>query len=151
MIRLTKLADYGIVLMTHLASERTRTVHTARDLASATRVPLPTVSKILKALAHTGLLESHRGVGGGFALARDPERVSVADIVIALEGPFAITQCLSEGLHSCEIESGCPVRSNWDRINGVVREALERLSIAEMARPVFSFSRIAPPAAKKPS
>ena len=151
MIRLTKLADYGIVLMTHLASERTRTVHTARDLAAMTRVPLPTVSKILKALAHMGILESHRGVGGGFTLARDPQRISVADVVTALEGPIAITECLSEGPGACELEAGCPVRSNWDRINGVVRGALERLSIAEMARPVFNFSRVAPLASKDPS
>ena len=152
MIRLTKLADYGIVLMTHLASERNRTVHTARDLAGATRVPLPTVSKILKALAHMGILVSHRGVGGGFTLAREPERISVADVVTALEGPIAITECLSEGLHSCELEVGCPVRSNWDRINGVVRDALERLSIADMARPIFPMSRVAPlSVAKEPS
>jgi Rrf2 family protein len=84
------------------------------------------------------LLVSHRGVGGGFALAREPERISVAEVIAALEGPIAITECLGEVPGTCELEAGCPVRSNWDRINRVVREALEGLSIAEMARPLLS-------------
>lgn len=143
MIRLTKLADYGIVLMTRLAASPRGTVHTARGLALSAGVPLPTVSKILKALAHPTaksgpLLVSHRGVGGGFALARDPERISVAEVIAALEGPIAITECLGEAPGTCDLEAGCPVRSNWDRINRVVREALEDLSIAEMARPLLS-------------
>ena len=143
MIRLTKLADYGIVLMTRLAAAPRGSVHTARGLAASAGVPLPTVAKILKALAHPTpdggpLLVSHRGVGGGFALVRDPERISVAEVIAALEGPIAITECLGEAPGTCELEAGCPVRSNWDRINRVVREALERLSIAEMARPLLS-------------
>jgi FeS assembly SUF system regulator len=140
-IRLTKLADYGIVLMTRLAAAQRGTVHTARDLATVAGVPLPTVSKILKVLAHpapdgAALLVSHRGVGGGFALARDAERISVAEVIAALEGPIALTECLGDVPGVCEIEAGCPVRSGWDRINRVVRDALEGLSIAEMARPL---------------
>ncbi len=142
MFRITKLADYGILLMTYLAADRRggppRT-HTARDLSGATGIPLPTVSKILKALARTSLLVSHRGVGGGFALARDPKTVSVAAIVTALEGPIALTSCLGDEPDTCGIESTCPVRTNWERINGAVRGALEGLSIADMAVPRFAF------------
>jgi Rrf2 family protein len=104
----------------------------------ATRVPLPTVSKILKALAHAGVLVSHRGVGGGFALARPAEAISVGAVIEALEGPIALTECLGDDPHSCDIEAGCPVRSNWERINRVVRDALEGLSIADMASARFS-------------
>lgn len=145
MLRITRLADYGIVLMTRFASDRKGTVHTARGLAADSRVPLPTVSKILKAFAHVGILESHRGAAGGFSLARDPQRLSVAEIIEALDGPIAMTECLGETPGTCEIENGCPVRSNWDRINRSVRQALEGLSIADMARPAFLRHRAAPP------
>ncbi|MCC7137986.1 MAG: SUF system Fe-S cluster assembly regulator [Planctomycetes bacterium] len=132
MFRITKLADYGILLMAYLASDRRQGVHTARDLSGATGVPLPTVSKILKALARAGLLASHRGVGGGFALAREANRISVADVVTALEGPIALTTCLNPASESCGIEASCPVRPNWERINEAVRAALSTLSIPEM-------------------
>ena len=137
MLRMTKLADYGIVLMTHFASAKPGRVFTARDLAVGARVPLPTASKILKALTHGGVLVSHRGVGGGFALARPSSEISVAGIISSLEGPIALTECISEPAGTCDIERLCPVRSNWERINGVVRDALEDLSLADMARPWF--------------
>ena len=137
MLRISRLTDYGIVLLTRFASDRTRSVHNARDLAAEVRIPAPTVSKILKTLAHVGVLESHRGASGGFSLSRAPEDVSVAEVIEALDGPIAMTDCLGEEAGTCEIESGCPVRSNWDRINRTVRDALRGLSIADMARPAF--------------
>jgi FeS assembly SUF system regulator len=136
MIRITKLADYGIVLMTHFAASRPKIVRTARELSLATHVPLPTVSKILKALARNGLLVSHRGVGGGFALARPADQVSVADVITALDGPIAITECLTEE-NACGHEPVCSIRTNWDRINRVVRDALSDLKVSEMARLPF--------------
>src|SRR5262245_4412518 len=144
MFRITKLADYGILLMSSLAADRRPGVHTARDLANSTGIPLPTVSKILKALARHGLLASHRGVGGGFALAREARSISVAEVVSALEGPIALTACLDHDAETCGIESSCPVRTNWERINDAVRGALEGLTIAEMAAPQFAFRAPAP-------
>ncbi len=138
MIRITKLADYGIVLLTNFATSRTKAVRTARELSVETRIPLPTVSKILKALAREGVLNSHRGVGGGFALARAADQISVAEVITALDGPIAITECLTDE-STCGHEPVCTIRTNWDRINKVVREALAGLTIAEMARPPFSF------------
>jgi FeS assembly SUF system regulator len=137
LLRITRLTDYGIVLMTRLATDRTRSVHAARDLAAESRIPLPTVAKILKALAHVGLLTSHRGASGGFSLAKDPARISVAEVIESLEGPIAMTECLGEEQGACGIEQGCPARSNWDRINRVVRQALVGLTLEEMARPAF--------------
>lgn len=142
MIRITKLADYGIVLLTHFASSRPKAVRTARELSVETRIPLPTVSKILKALAREGVLNSHRGVGGGFALARAADDISVADVITALDGPIAITECLEDDT-ACGHESMCVIRTNWDRINRVVREALSGLSIAEMARFPFAVPALA--------
>src|SRR5688572_3022207 len=139
MIRITRLADYGILLMAHLATHRGAKFHSAKDVAKATGVPAPTVSKLLKALAHAGLVESHRGIDGGFSLSRDPATVSVADVVTAVEGPIALTACQGADRHVCGIESTCPTRTNWDRINDAVRGALAGLSIAEMATPRFAF------------
>ncbi len=138
MLRITKQTDYSIVLMTHFASDASRSVHNARDLANEINLPLPTVSKILKALAREGLLESHRGVKGGYSLARDPKQISVEEIVTALEGPIAITECLDDGIDDCGIGRGCPVRANWHRINQAVRVALGAIPLSEMASPVSS-------------
>ncbi len=100
----------------------------------------PTVSKILKALARAGLLASHRGVGGGFALARDGKTITVADVVTALEGPIALTACLSPDRESCTVENSCPVKPNWERLNDAVRAALQSISVAEMVVPRFQTS-----------
>jgi FeS assembly SUF system regulator len=133
MIRITKQTDYGIVLLTHLAVHPERQ-YNAPDLAAEAHLPLPMVSKILKLLAREGLLVSHRGVKGGYSLAQQPEAISMAEIIAALEGPIAITECISvEG--DCFHEPLCPVRSNWRRINQAVRTALEGITLAEMAHP----------------
>jgi FeS assembly SUF system regulator len=131
MLRITKQTDYGIVLMTHFAADEARSVHNARDLAAMTKLPLPTVSKILKAMARADLLLSHRGVKGGYSLARDPAAISVAAIIEALEGPIAITECLDDGAE-CDIEGSCPVRTNWERLNGAVRDSLDAIPLSEM-------------------
>ena len=133
MIRITKQTDYGIVLLTHLAANPEHQ-YNAPELAAEARLPLPMVSKILKLLARESLLVSHRGVKGGYSLARQPEAISMAEIIAALEGPIAITECISvEG--DCSHEPLCPVRSNWRRINHAVRTALEGITLAEMAHP----------------
>jgi FeS assembly SUF system regulator len=136
MMRITKQADYGIVLMTVFADDEDHRVFTARDLAARARLPLPMVSKTLKLLAGRGLLESQRGPGGGYALTRDPEDVSVAEIIAALEGPIALTECSDVESSSCDQEGVCPTQANWLKINRVVHDALSRLTLADMARPL---------------
>jgi FeS assembly SUF system regulator len=111
-------------------------MHNARDLAVEAHLPLPTVSKILKVLAREGLLVAHRGVKGGFSLARQPEEISVAEIINALEGPIAITTCSFHAPGRCQLERLCPVGSNWQRINQVIREALENITLSEMTHPL---------------
>lgn len=134
MIRLTKQTDYGIVLMTHLARQPGEYFN-APELAAEAHLPLPMVSKILKLLARAGLLDSQRGVKGGYALARLAREVSVADIISALDGPIAITECIEDSPDECSYEAHCGVRQNWQRINSAVRRALEEITLEEMARP----------------
>lgn len=135
MLRITKTTDYGIILLTELAQEPDRVVATA-ELAGEANIPLPMASKILKALSRYGLLESRRGARGGYALARPPEETSVADIIAALEGPVALTECIALGPGGCEQEPVCPTRTNWKLINDAVLEALSAISLAEMSRPL---------------
>ena len=134
MIRITKQTDYGIVLLTHLAAQPERHLN-APELATETQLPLPMVSKILKLLVREGLLVSHRGVKGGYSLGLLPEEITMAEIISALEGPIAITECI-EVSSDCSHEQLCPVRSNWQRINDAVRGALERVTLAEMTNPL---------------
>ncbi len=133
MLRLSKLTDYGIVVMTCLAEEP-GAVRAAHEIAGCTRLALPTVSKVLKLLSRSGLVVSCRGAKGGYRLARLPEQISVAHVIDALEGPVALTECSSES-SNCSQESHCNIRGNWQRINDVIRHALEDVSLAEMVRP----------------
>src|SRR5512144_1742152 len=107
MIRLSRLADYGVVLMTHIASAQPVS-HSAQSAARATAIPLPTASKLLSALAGAGVLAAVRGVKGGYRLARRPEEISIADIVGAIDGPIALTQCIERGPGHCELEACAP-------------------------------------------
>jgi len=135
MLRVTKLADYGIVILTHFASKGGASFN-ARDISQAARLPLPVVSKILKLLTKGGLLESRRGIKGGYGLARSPESITVAQIIRTLEGPIAVTECTDQVHGDCSLESGCPVRTNWHLINRAIYQALETITLAEMTRPL---------------
>jgi FeS assembly SUF system regulator len=135
MIRMTRLTDYGILLLTRFAADAANGLHSARGLAGETHLPLPTVSKVLKALAKHGLLEAHRGVKGGFTLSRKPEEISVAEIIDAFEGPIGVTDCTSGDAPCCDVERTCGTRDHWKRINRVVIDALRGITLAEMARP----------------
>lgn len=134
-IRLSKLADYGIVIATHLARHPGRQ-HTAADVATATAVPSAMTSKILKLLTRAELLTSHRGSQGGYSLARPAGTVSVKALVEALDGPIAITSCTEPTPGDCSILTLCPARANWERINRAIRDALEDVSLDEMAHAI---------------
>ena len=132
MLRITKLTDYAVVILSEIAKPSPSS-HTARDVADRTRIPQPTVSKVLKHLARGRVVTSERGAKGGYRLARDPEKICLTDIIDAVEGPIAVTECSTDGA-SCEFEGHCPVEANWIRINDVVRRALSRITLAEMRR-----------------
>lgn len=108
-----------------------------RALAAATGVPEPTVRKVLKTLVRAGIVCSVRGTHGGYALARPAGEISVAEVVIAVEGPIAVTECASEATAgACDLEGRCSVQGPWQRISAAIRDALVNLSLAEMATPV---------------
>ena len=134
MIRITKEADYGIMLLAHFAGWPLGKVVTAREVAAWGDLPLPMVSKILRGLARAEILASHRGVSGGYSLERPARETSVAAVIRALEGPIGMVQCVSEP-GACEHEQCCPTRTNWARINREVERVLERVPISEMVAP----------------
>ncbi|MBN1586498.1 MAG: SUF system Fe-S cluster assembly regulator [Candidatus Omnitrophica bacterium] len=136
MLRMSKLADYGIILMVRCASNSGQSTFTARDLVQFTQLPEATVGKVLKRLTREGLLISHRGVKGGYELARKPRDISLADIIVALEGPIAITQCSDDASNrDCNHEALCPVGQHWQIINQLISSALTNVSLAEMVAP----------------
>lgn len=132
MLRVSKLTDYATVVMTCLAAGDG--VTSAQALAERARLELPTVSKLLKQLAQAGLVASTRGINGGYRLAREPERITIADVVTAMEGPIGMTECSAHaGL--CDHESHCGVRVNWQRINHAIAGALASVTLADMLHP----------------
>ena len=135
MIRITREADYGILLMTGLAQAESQAL-SAAALAQQRNLPLPMVSKILKTLARAGLLVSQRGALGGYSLARPAAEISAADIIGALEGPIAITECSEEGSDGCcSRQAHCEVSGHWPRINQAIYTALQGISLRKMSRP----------------
>jgi FeS assembly SUF system regulator len=136
MIRLGKLTDYGLVLMTYIARNHDGSLHTARDLAAESRLALPTVSKLLKELLQGGLLVSHRGIKGGYSLAKTPREISVAEIIAVLEGPIALTECSTDISGVCDLEPCCPIKNNQRIISQAVRGALAGVMLSDLIQPL---------------
>ena len=131
MIRLNRETDYGIGILTLMAREPEARFN-AGVLAEARGLPQPIVSKILKHLARSDLLVSYRGAKGGYGLARQPESISIAEIITVLEGPIALTDCIEDGQEACQYGSHCNISNVWARINDVVLNALSDITLAEM-------------------
>jgi FeS assembly SUF system regulator len=134
MLRMSKLTDYATVVLGHLARSAGE-LQTAADVAARTGLSAPTVSKLLNGLARSGLVISHRGAQGGYMLARRAEEISAAEVIDALEGPVAITECSTlDG--NCDLQPTCQVGGAWQRINAAIRRSLQDISLAELtARP----------------
>jgi FeS assembly SUF system regulator len=135
MIILSKLADYGVIVAAELAAEPARQT-TAAQLALSTQLPQATVSKVLKSLAHAGIVSGARGAAGGYRLAKPAGAISVASVVAAIDGDIGITQCTSHPATAktgtCERTHFCPTRPHWQRINMAVSTALSAVTLAEM-------------------
>jgi len=155
-LRISKLTDYGTVVLAHLARNEDEVV-SAAEVAVATGLGGPTVSKLLKALGKADLVESTRGANGGYRLSRPPSEISAANVIDALEGPVSITECSSSEGH-CEHEGVCNVGGAWQRVNVAIRRALDEVSLTDLLLtqspvPVFRFAglpiRTEPAAPKK--
>lgn len=137
MFRISRLTDYGTMILVYLAEQDQR-LCPASDVAAHTHVAAPTVQKLLKVLARTGLVVSVRGTDGGYRLARTPDTISAAQILDALEGPVAITECSTDESR-CELEALCQVGSAWQKINKVIRGALTDITLADLGHPPQDF------------
>jgi FeS assembly SUF system regulator len=135
MFRLNKLTDYAIVLMTHIASSPAPSLHSARELAEGTQLPLTTVGKVLRELLDHRLVTSHRGTKGGYALARSATDISVAEIIGAFEGPIGFTECNTTP-GSCDLEQSCTVRYNSGVIGKALQHALEGIRLSDLTKPM---------------
>jgi len=143
-MRLSSLADYAVVMMAAAARHPAGARLSATLLAAETGVPLPTAQKLMGRLAGAGLLSSARGNGGGFMLAREAVGISLADIVEAVEGPIAVTNCIEGTVHDCALEGSCRVKPHLNAVNGVVRGALQGVSLASLARDIPASARPEP-------
>lgn len=132
MLRISKLTDYGTVVLAQLASDPSA-VHSAADVSEATGIALPTVSKLLKSLTRAQIVRSTRGASGGYQLGRDPREISAADVIDALEGPVSITECSATDSH-CDYESTCSVGNAWQRVNVAIRHALDEVTLVDLLR-----------------
>lgn len=130
MIILSKLADYGVIVASHLAALAPAQAN-AVQIAAETRLPPATVAKVLKLLARGGIVSALRGAGGGYRLARSARDISIAEIVAAIDGGFAMTQCTAAA-GPCERHEFCATRPHWARINQAVGHALDGISLDEM-------------------
>ena len=128
MFRLSKLADYAVVVLVRLS--RADSVQTSPGIAAAVGLPEPTVAKVLKAMAGPGLVVSQRGARGGYRLGRSLSAIPVADVIQAIDGPIALTACVEGG--ECESGCQCPMRGRWDPVNRAIRAALTAITLADM-------------------
>ncbi len=146
MLRLSKLTDYAVVVLVRLSGDAG--VQTAPFLAQNTGIPEPTVAKVLKALAGSGLVASQRGARGGYRLARPLADIPVADVIEAIDGPIALTACV-DGATGCESQGLCPMAGRWDPVNDAIHSALTSITLADMQASAIprAFRRKAEPAA----
>jgi FeS assembly SUF system regulator len=133
MLRISKLADYGTVVMVYLA-KRPLELHNARDIALNTHLTVPTVSKLLKRLTVAGLLSSVRGVSGGYRLCREAADISVTEIIYALDEYRGLTECSLQP-NECSLRGFCHIQGNWQLISQGIVSALDSVSLAALAAP----------------
>ena len=137
MFRISRLTDYGTLILVFLAGQEQR-LCSASEIATGTHVAQPTTKKLLKVLAKAGMVDSVRGTDGGYRLARDPGSITTAQILDALEGPVAITECSTDD-SACELEPICQVGNAWQKINGAIRLALSDITLADLEHPPADF------------
>lgn len=134
-MRLTHLADYAVVILTAAAQRMGEERLSASVLAADSRVPLPTTQKVLGKLAQAGLLRASRGVSGGFSFVRPPASITLADVIEAVEGPIAMTQCSgSDEGSDCALDAHCRVKPHMNLVSRIVRNALAGVTLDQLAR-----------------
>ena len=133
MIKLSKMSDYAVVVLTALAGCENRQA-AASALAAKTGLPEPTVAKILKTLARANVISSLRGAAGGYRLERDARDLSMAEVIEAIEGPVELTACVEGSTDSCALEGVCGMKGRWNPVNAAIKTALSQVRLADMVR-----------------
>ena len=133
MFKISRLTDYSVVILASMMATRSAKPISATDLADSTGIPQPTVAKILKLLVHANILASQRGMQGGYSFCKDPETLSIAEVITALDGPVALTACVDGASGTCLVEHVCALRGRWDPLNSAVQQALENVSLKDIA------------------
>ncbi|MGH9579399.1 MAG: RrF2 family transcriptional regulator [Terriglobales bacterium] len=146
MFKLTKKADYGLMAVKHLAEFAGASSFSAKDIAEAYGIPQEALAKILQRLAKAGILHSHQGTNGGYALARDARQISALEVIRAIDGPLFITSCVTTR-GECYQTSTCTVREPLRKVNESIQQVLGRIRISDMADDAASLS--APSAEKE--
>jgi FeS assembly SUF system regulator len=135
MMKLSKMTDYAVIILADMAQRnngRDGRLVSATILAEATKLPEPTVSKILKALARHDIVASTRGMNGGYTLGRKPEEINMAHIITATDGPIALTACVDQNMECCERASSCSMKGQWNPVNTAMQNALANVSLQQM-------------------
>jgi FeS assembly SUF system regulator len=141
MLRIGKMSDYALLLANHLVGT-TDALRTTEDIVNASRLPLATVRKLLKKLVDAKIVISYRGVRGGYRLAREPRDITIAEVICAIEGPIALTECTAQQ-NECTLAADCELRQNWNYVNQMVATLFNNISLAQMAESVAD-TRVAP-------
>ena len=131
-MKINKLTDYSIVILANLVAKDENAMYTAKELSEFSGIPLPTVTRILKMLSNKGILESQRGAQGGYELTKNSTDISVAEVIEAMEGPIALTECASDDC-GCAFEPSCVVGKPWQKINKAVNDVLRNISLSDMS------------------
>jgi Rrf2 family protein len=131
MLRLTKKADYGLMALKYLAEQADGSAHSAKDIAQAYHIPPQLLAKILQTLAKAGLLVSHAGTYGGYALSRDAKEISAFEVIRAIDGPLFITSCIT--IHgSCDLAGHCTIKEPLRKVNDSIKQLLSAISISDL-------------------
>src|SRR4029079_6862717 len=136
MLKISRLTDYGLLAAVYLA-RRPGAVVSAREIAAFYQLPVPMITKVLKTLQQGGLVQSHRGVGGGYSFDGDAEAVTLGQLLDVLEGPWALFECETtddSGHALCSIRVACPSRRFMFGINRAIKGAFEQVSLGDLAR-----------------
>ncbi len=144
MIKISRLADYSVVVLSVLASARGQQM-SAAILTQKTSLPEPTVSKVLKLLVKDNIIVSVRGANGGYSLQQNAHAITIADIIMAIDGPISLATCVVGSTDSCDYECKCPIKGRWDGVDAAIRGALDGITLADMmAEERNMFSSVAP-------
>ena len=131
MLKLSKMTDYAVIILAEMVGVEGARVN-ASDLAGMTRLPEPTVSKVLKTLARHDLISSIRGANGGYILSKNADDIDMASVITALDGPIELTACAGDNVDACERADHCNIRGKWNPVNTAMQNALKNVSLAEM-------------------